>query len=300
MVKGVLLSGSVSTTTRARPGADHTSSSPCARSRRSASPQASRDSDHKAMWRRVTLTSGLPRCAASQARRTATWSAFERPAIWTTACSQSKRTGPVVVGGEVKVRKERSRSGGNMVGLPEGKTMACCRQGWLPAAPRRRCGKTGVRRESPGVPKRGEAQVQGEAVGGAVDRWGIADPESPGFPPRQTGGFPPRLARFPGSGDPTPGVGGGSPVLRLVRAAAGVVATPAAGRRGVPRKNPERTPERLRGRSGFLLPQGRSGRLVFLVTRRLPHSCSYGSACRTAAAMGVPAHLNVSNRLEIL
>ena len=159
------LPGSVRTTTRARPGADHTSTSLCALSRRSASPQASRDSDHKAMWRRVTLTSGLPRCAASQARRTATWSAFERPAIWTTACSQSKRTGPVVVGGEVKVRKERSRSGGNMVGLPEGKTMACCRQGWLPAAPRRRSGETGVRRESPGVPKRGEAQVQGEAVG---------------------------------------------------------------------------------------------------------------------------------------
>lgn len=180
IVKGVSLPGSVRTTTRARPGADHTSTSPCPLSRRSASPQASRDSDHKAMCRRVTLTSGLPRCAASQARRTATWSAFDRPAIWTTACSQSKRTGPVVVGGEVKVRKERSRSGGNMVGLPEGKTMACCRQGWLPAAPRRRSGKTGVRGESPGVPTRGRRRCRGKWWGSAVARWGKADPECAG------------------------------------------------------------------------------------------------------------------------
>jgi hypothetical protein len=198
-VRGMSLPGSVRTTTRARPGADHTSTSLWALSRRSASPQASRDSDHKAMCRRVTLTSGLPRCAASQARRTATWSAFERPAIWTTACSQSKRTGPVVVGGEVKVRKERSRSGGNMVGLPEGKTMACCRQGWLPAAPRRRCGKTGVRRESPGVPKRGEAQVQGEAVGERGTPVGESRPRVPWIPAmadRRFSASPSPLARF--------------------------------------------------------------------------------------------------------
>lgn len=61
--------------------------------------------------------------------------------------------------------------------------------------PRRRSGKTGVGRESPGVPKRGEAQVQGEAVGERGRPVGEADPESPGFPPRQKGGFPPRLAR---------------------------------------------------------------------------------------------------------
>lgn len=145
-----------------------TSASPCALSRRSASPQASRDSDHKAMCRRVTVTSGLPRRAASQARRTATYSAFERPAICATACSQSKRTGPVVVGGKVTVRTERSRVGADMVGLPERETMSCCRQGRLAAAPcggaggrqplavgsrpTQRCGKTGVRGESPGAP----------------------------------------------------------------------------------------------------------------------------------------------------
>lgn len=133
MVKGVSLPGSVKTTTRARPGADHTSTSLCARSRRSASPQASRDSDHKAMCRRVTLTSGLPSRAANQARRTATCSAFERPAIWTTACSQSKRTGVALVGGEATVRTERSRLGWDMAGLPEGRQCPVAdRGGWQP------------------------------------------------------------------------------------------------------------------------------------------------------------------------
>lgn len=37
-------------------------------------------------------------------------SAFERPAVRATACSQSKRTGPVVVGGKVNVLTERSRA----------------------------------------------------------------------------------------------------------------------------------------------------------------------------------------------
>lgn len=162
MFKGWSVPGSVSTTTRARPGADHTSTSLCAWSRRSASPQASRDSDHKAMWRRVTVTSGLPRQAASQARRTATYSALERPAIRATACSQSKRTGPVVVGGEVTVRTERSGVGADMVGLPEGKTMSCCRQGRLAASPPAEVWENWGEKGKPSRVKAWQARTQGE------------------------------------------------------------------------------------------------------------------------------------------
>ena len=117
MHSGVAVPGSVNTTSLARPGADQAKASWWTWRRRSASPAASRLSPQRAIVRRVKVTPGCPRSAASQINAVATCRTFDLPAILATASSQSKRAGPMAWTEVSMVRVERSEDDCGMVRL---------------------------------------------------------------------------------------------------------------------------------------------------------------------------------------
>lgn len=124
IASGMSVPGSVRITIRARPGADQTIVSRWACSSRSASPAASRESDQRRMYCRVSTTSGRASRALSQASAIAVCRAFERPAIRATDSSQSNRTGPKVWRQAPMVRQEWSSVGrwvGSMVWAHRGR-----------------------------------------------------------------------------------------------------------------------------------------------------------------------------------
>lgn len=115
IASGVLVPGSVSTTIRARPGADQTITRWFTLSKERAAPAASRDSPQRAMDRRVSGTPASPRRAASQTSAVAICRAFDLPAMRAACSSQSKRTGPTVWTEDRIVTVERSAGGMGVV-----------------------------------------------------------------------------------------------------------------------------------------------------------------------------------------